>query len=106
MSNYETGDTIWLGDKEWKIAFRENGYMELDEVEVKEEETTDLEDLFGILPEKLADYFFDHGKEIDLGDLEGGWVGFVIEKGEDSIIFVDSVTGDALLKKDSDKEEW
>ncbi len=106
--SHEIGNKIWIGDKEWEVTYEEDGFLELNAVEVEDEdekEDTNLDDLFDVLPENLLDYFFDHGKEIDLGDLDAGWVGFVIERGDDSFIMVDSVTGDSLYKS-KDKEAW
>ena len=68
------------------------------EAEEVDEAPSSVEDT---LPESLTDYFFDHGKEIELGNLDAGWIGFVVHRGDDSFILVDSVNDmTSLLKRE------
>ena len=88
--NYDVGDLIWVEDKEWQVEYSDDDYLELKAFKNPIDEVDDYE-VEEMLPEDLTKFFFDHGEEVDLGDLDPQWVGFVIHRGDDSFILVDSV---------------
>jgi len=94
--SYDVGDKIWVENKEWEVAYSDDDFLELNAVKADEISEYEVEE---VLPDDLTKFFMDHGEEVDLGDLDPQWVGFVVSRGDDSFILVDSVVGDDLYKK-------